>query len=128
MTEYNLGHVVGPKGDKGDTGKGISSITKTGTSGLVDTYTITYSDNTTSTFAVTNGSDAAATPLTQSITDGDTTHAVSGDAVYDALSGKAASSHNHNLADINNVTTVAVVVTYTDTTTETINLVKYTGS
>ena len=35
--------------------KGISSIAKTGTSGLVDTYTITYSDGTTSTFTVTNG-------------------------------------------------------------------------
>ncbi len=35
--------------------KGISSIAKTGTSGLVDTYTITYTDGTTSTFTVTNG-------------------------------------------------------------------------
>ena len=35
--------------------KGISSITKTGTVGLVDTYTITYTDGTTSTFEVTNG-------------------------------------------------------------------------
>lgn len=39
-------------------GKGISSITKTGTSGLVDTYTITYSDGYTSTFTVTNGKTA----------------------------------------------------------------------
>ena len=36
-------------------GKGISSISKTGTSGLVDTYTITYSDGATTTFTVTNG-------------------------------------------------------------------------
>ena len=36
-------------------GKGISSVTKTSTSGLVDTYTITYSDGYTSTFTVTNG-------------------------------------------------------------------------
>lgn len=34
---------------------GISSITKTGTSGIVDTYTITLADTTTSTFTVTNG-------------------------------------------------------------------------
>lgn len=40
---------------KGDNGRGITSITKTSTSGLVDTYTITYTDNTTSTFTVTNG-------------------------------------------------------------------------
>lgn len=36
-------------------GRGITSITKTGTDGLVDTYTILYTDNTTSTFTVTNG-------------------------------------------------------------------------
>lgn len=34
---------------------GISSITKTGTAGLVDTYTITYADASASTFTVTNG-------------------------------------------------------------------------
>lgn len=37
--------------------KGVVSIAKTSTSGLNDTYTITYSDNTTSTFTVTNGED-----------------------------------------------------------------------
>lgn len=36
-------------------GKGISSISKTSTSGLVDTYKITYSDGAYSTFIVTNG-------------------------------------------------------------------------
>lgn len=36
-------------------GKGISSITKTGTAGLVDTYTIAYNNGTSSTFTVTNG-------------------------------------------------------------------------
>lgn len=36
-------------------GKGIVSIAKVSTSGLVDTYRITYNDNTTSTFTVTNG-------------------------------------------------------------------------
>jgi hypothetical protein len=40
---------------KGDDGNGIVSITKTGTSGLVDTYTITYDDGDTDTFDVTNG-------------------------------------------------------------------------
>ena len=39
----------------GADGRGIESIIKTSTSGLVNTYTITYSDATTSTFAVTNG-------------------------------------------------------------------------
>lgn len=47
------------KGEAGDDGNGIVSIVKTSTSGLVDTYTITYTDGTTSTFTVTNGEDGA---------------------------------------------------------------------
>lgn len=39
-------------------GIGIASIQKTGTSGLVDTYTITYSDGYTDTFTVANGKTA----------------------------------------------------------------------
>lgn len=39
-------------------GAGISSITKTSSAGLVDTYTITYSDGRTSTFNVVNGKSA----------------------------------------------------------------------
>ena len=39
----------------GDDGIGISSIAKTGTAGLVDTYTITFTNGQTSTFTVTNG-------------------------------------------------------------------------
>jgi len=39
-------------------GKGISSIEKTSTSGLVDTYTITFSDGATTTFNITNGKTA----------------------------------------------------------------------
>ena len=42
------------KGATGATGNGISSITKTSTSGLVDTYTITMTNGST-TFTVTNG-------------------------------------------------------------------------
>lgn len=38
-------------------GRGIVSIEKTGTNGLVDTYTIAYTDDTYSTFNVKNGSD-----------------------------------------------------------------------
>ena len=44
---------------KGNEGEGITSIEKTGTSGNVDTYTITYNDGSTSTFTVTNGTDAS---------------------------------------------------------------------
>lgn len=43
------------QGPKGDDGKGISKIEKTATEGLIDTYTITFTDSTTTTFMVTNG-------------------------------------------------------------------------
>ena len=39
-------HISGT-GGSGSNGRGIASITKTATSGLIDTYTITYTDNTT---------------------------------------------------------------------------------
>jgi hypothetical protein len=53
----------GDKGDKGDTGAdglGITSITRTvgdGSPGTTDTYTITYTDETTDEFTVYNGAD-----------------------------------------------------------------------
>ena len=47
----------GERGDKGDDGRSILTVIKTSSYGLVDTYTITYSDGTTSTFTVTNGKD-----------------------------------------------------------------------
>lgn len=39
---------------KGKDGRGISKIIKTSSDGLVDTYTITYTDSTTSTFTIRN--------------------------------------------------------------------------
>lgn len=39
-------------------GRGIASITKTGTEGLIDTYTITYSDGFTQTYTIANGKSA----------------------------------------------------------------------
>lgn len=55
---------VGSTGPTGATGNGIASITKTSSEGLVDTYTITYTDGTTSTFNITNGEDGE-TPLSE---------------------------------------------------------------
>lgn len=52
----------GDKGDKGDigaTGNGIAKVEKTLTNGLVDTYTITFTDNTTTTFTIVNGANGA---------------------------------------------------------------------
>ena len=53
----NLNTNIRAEGLKGDTGNGISAIEKTGTNGLVDTYTITFTDGSTNTFTVTNGAD-----------------------------------------------------------------------
>ena len=49
--------LAGSGGGSGTPGRGIQKIEKTNTEGLVDTYTITYTDGTTSTFTVTNGKD-----------------------------------------------------------------------
>ena len=46
-------------GLKGEVGNGISSVEKTSTEGLVDTYTITFSDGKTTTYKVTNGENGA---------------------------------------------------------------------
>ena len=48
----------GEKGDQGDAGRdgrGIVTIVKTSSEGLTDTYTVTYTDGTTSALTVTNG-------------------------------------------------------------------------
>lgn len=47
----------GADGTNGKDGNSIVSITKTNTEGLIDTYTITFSDGTTTTFTVVNGKD-----------------------------------------------------------------------
>ena len=86
----------GQKGDTGDTGNGIQSVTKTSTSGLVDTYTILYTNGTTSTFAVTNGEDGqdGYTPtITASKTDKVTTVYADGVAIAtinDGVDGQGA--------------------------------------
>ena len=52
---------TGPEGPQGEDGNGIASIAKTGTVGLVDTYTITMDNGATYTFTVTNGKDGTST-------------------------------------------------------------------
>lgn len=59
--------LYGPKGEKGDTGNGIANIVQTGTSGLVDTYTITYTNGGTKNYDVTNGANAEITEATATI-------------------------------------------------------------
>ena len=49
----------GPAGQNGKDGISVVSITKTSSNDLTDTYTIAYSNGTTSTFTVTNGQNGA---------------------------------------------------------------------
>lgn len=71
------------KGAQGQTGIGIAGIAKTSTSGNTDTYTVTFSDGSTTTFTVKNGSNIASIAKTSTtglvdtytvtLTDGSTT-------------------------------------------------------
>lgn len=45
----------GPQGPKGPTGNGIDRIEKTSTSGIVDTYTIYFTNGTTFNYEIVNG-------------------------------------------------------------------------
>ena len=47
----------GAKGEKGEQGVGIAKIEKTSSEGNIDTYTITFTNDKTFTFTVTNGKD-----------------------------------------------------------------------
>ena len=52
---------------KGEAGNNIGTIQKTATSGLVDTYTITLTDGTTTSFQVTNGSNISSIQKTATV-------------------------------------------------------------
>lgn len=56
--------IYGDKGDSGNTGTSITNVAKISTSGLVDTYRITFSNGTNTTFQVTNGSNIETIELT----------------------------------------------------------------
>lgn len=101
MVEYDLGMVKGPKGDKGDTGsqgpKGdaftFEDFTPEQLASLKGPKGDTGSQGPQGEKGDTGpagpkgdrGSDATATPLTDTVTQGDTTHAVTGNAVYTAI-------------------------------------------
>lgn len=56
--------IQGETGQTGATGNGIASISKTSTSGLVDTYTVTYTNGNSDTLTVTNGADGTNATIT----------------------------------------------------------------
>ena len=57
---------------------GIQSISKTSTSGFVDTYTIVFADTTTSTFTVTNGKSMTGVTIYYAVSNSDSTAPASG--------------------------------------------------
>ncbi|MBO7711391.1 MAG: SGNH/GDSL hydrolase family protein [Lachnospiraceae bacterium] len=87
-TEYKA------QGTDGHDGVGIVSIEKTGTSGLVDTYTITFTSGNPVTYTVTNGRDADPAELID-----DTAGAGDTDKVWSA--DKSAAENSSLLTEIN---------------------------
>ena len=124
MTEYNLGHVVGEKGPKGDTGpqgpqgpKGDTGATgpqgpaglkgdkgdtgPQGEKGDPGTITIDTSLSTTSTNAVQNKAIATAVNGKANITH---THSINDvTTLQTVLDGKANNTHNHSISNITNL-------------------------
>ena len=97
VNEQYVDSGVDARGDDGEDGTSIANIAKTGTSGLVDTYTVTLTDGTTYTFTVTNGQNGADGQDGQDGADGE-------DGV--------------GIADIEKTSTVGLVDTYTITLTD----------
>ena len=90
-------------------GKGISGITKTSTSGLTDTYTITYSDGTTTTFQVVNGRGVAS--ITKTGTSGLVdTYTI---AYNDSTSDTFTVTNGKGIVSLTKTSTVGLVDTYT---------------
>ena len=67
MSGYFIKPIVKTLMLKGQAGQSIKGIRKTSTSGLKDTYTITLTDGTTSTFTVTNGKEISSIKKTGTI-------------------------------------------------------------
>lgn len=88
----------GSPGQPGSDGVGIVSITKTATSGLVDTYTILLTNGNTTTFQVTNGKDGETPDMSDYYTKGETNT---------LLGGKQDTLSNVSAADVNNESTLS---------------------
>ena len=121
--------IQGVQGERGETGNGIASVTKTGTVVLVDTYTITFTDGTTTTFNVQNGrgiatvektgSSGLADAYTITFTDGTTQSYVVNNGNGIASVTQTGGSHIAGQYD-------TYTITYTDGTTSTFQV--YNGA
>lgn len=121
--------IQGVQGERGETGNGIASVTKTSTAVLVDTYTITFTDGTTTTFNVQNGrgiatvektgSSGLADAYTITFTDGTTQNYVVNNGNGIASVTQTGGSHIAGQYD-------TYTITYTDGTTSTFQV--YNGA
>ena len=126
ITDANGDHVFDVlDGVNGDPGRGIATIAKTGTSGLTDTYTITYTDGNVQTYTVVNGADGVSpTIVVSSITGGHrlTITDAQGTQTVDVLDG-VNGSDGRGIVSIEKTGTAGLVdtytITYTDNTTAT---------
>lgn len=106
--DFNLGHVVGdtgPKGDTGDTGNGIASIVLRSTSGRVKTYRITFTDGNTFDYQVTDGSDASVTIVSSWNSTTSDSKVPSEKLTKDTLDAKADTGHTHTISNVTNLQT-----------------------
>lgn len=113
---------------------GITSITKTGTSGLVDTYTITFQDGNTATFTVTNGKSIVSIAKTATSGFVDTYTITFNDSTtttFQVTNGKNGENgqdgdDGRGIVSIQKTATVGLVdtytITYTDGTTSTFDV------
>jgi hypothetical protein len=110
--------IQGIQGETGEQGVSISSVTLTSgdhSSGTLDTYTITYSDATTSTFQVYNGQDGAGTGNVN----GPISAVVGNIALFNNLAGTLLSDSGKAPSDFADVshTQAETTITFTDITT-----------
>ena len=102
VTTSSIRGAKGEAGTTGATGNGIANIAKTSTSGLIDTYTITYTNGATDTFQVKNGENGSGSVADVWV---DGTSVLDGDTAKIDLSGKA---------DTADLATVATSGSYND--------------
>lgn len=112
----------------GSDGSGIASIEKTGTSGLVDTYTITYDNGNKTTFTVTNGNgiDSIAKTGTSGLID---TYTIT---FQDGTTTTFEVTNGRGISSIEKTATQGLVdtytITYNDNTTSTFTVTNGEGS
>jgi len=98
-----LSSIKGAKGDKGDkgetgaTGNGVASVEKTSSVGLVDTYTITFTDGTTYQYTVTNGASGEKGDKGDAGEKGEQGDAHAHDFTYDTAAYEVATCENSGL-------------------------------